>query len=92
MKNMEWKPYEEERIDEKTVIRTFREGLAQEDLKWHQDAVDRLTTALEPTKWKFQLDNQLPVSFDKPIMIPNHVWHRVIPGPGRLKVEVKDLG
>jgi len=32
--------------------------------------------------------NELPVSMDKPIFIPKHVWHRTIKGTGPLKIKI----
>ena len=39
----------------------------------------------------FQIDNELPIKFDKTIFIEKMVWHRVIKGDGDLQLKIKKL-
>lgn len=86
-------PYKEKVIDNLSY-RVFEEDTPEESLIWHQDAEDRVVEALHATDWKFQFDNDLPISFQHPIIISKGVVHRVIKGTGPLHILVhkkKDL-
>jgi hypothetical protein len=82
------KPYNDNDIEQNVVIRCFDEDIDPIELKWHRDDEDRLVEAIESTDWLIQFDNELPVSMDKPIFIPKHVWHRTIKGTGPLKIKI----
>lgn len=84
------KPYKE-KIEEGFVVRTFFFNTDPDELKWHWDEQDRLVELLEPTDWLFQFDNHLPVTMEKPIIIPKGTMHRVIKGTGDLKVKITFL-
>lgn len=85
------KPYKEEHLEESVAIRTFLASTPESELKWHWDEEDRIVEALEPTDWKFQFDNQLPIPFDRPIRVDAGDFHRVIKGSGDLVVKVTKL-
>jgi len=80
--------YTDNNIEQNVVIRVFDQDIDPIELKWHRDDEDRLIEAIEPTNWLIQFDNELPVSMDKPIFIPKHIWHRTIKGIGPLKVKI----
>jgi len=80
-------PYDEE-VHDGYVIRTFKHGTPDEMLKWHWDEEDRTVECLEETDWKFQFDNELPISLNQTIFIPKGVMHRTIKGTGDLKVKI----
>jgi hypothetical protein len=84
-------PFKEEKIKENIFIRTFTQSVEDEKLVWHRDYEDRIVKCLEKTNWKFQFDNELPISFDNEIFIPKGVYHRIIKGDGDLKIEVNKL-
>ena len=84
-------PFKEEKIKENIFIRTFTQSVEDEDLVWHRDYEDRIVKCLEKTNWKFQFDNELPISFDNEIFIPKGVYHRIIKGDGDLVIEVTKL-
>ena len=77
-------PYSEESLGENSYIRTFSEDTLEEELKWHWDEEDRIVQPLHPTDWMFQMDNNLPESISKNILIPAGEWHRIIKGTGSL--------
>ena len=81
-------PYSEESLGENSYIRTFSEDTLEEELKWHWDEEDRIVQPLHPTDWMFQMDNNLPESISKNILIPAGEWHRIIKGTGSLSVKV----
>lgn len=84
-------PFEEEKVSDNVFMRVFYPELETEDLKWHIDLEDRVIRVVENTDWKFQFDNQLPISFSGEIFVPAGVWHRLIKGNGQLKIKVTKL-
>jgi hypothetical protein len=85
------RPYQEIKKEDNTVIRHFDENIDPVELMWHRDQEDRIIESIEPSDWKFQLDNELPTLIDKPIFIPRYTWHRTIKGTGPLKVKITKL-
>ena len=74
-------------------VRTFPSDCKETDLKWHFDNEDREVTFLHDSDWKFQMDDQLPISIHEGLVvfIPEGEYHRIIKGTGDLKVKVKKL-
>tara|TARA_A200000113_G_scaffold222351_1_gene235784 strand:+ start:839 stop:1099 length:261 start_codon:yes stop_codon:yes gene_type:complete len=73
-------PYTEQKIWDNIYIRTFSADTPETDLIWHLDAEDRVIEATHDTDWKFQFDDQLPVSLNNTISIPKNTFHRIIKG------------
>ena len=63
-------PYTEEQTDTNTYLRTFSAETPETDLIWHLDREDRVIEATHYTDWKFQFDDELPVSLNNLITIP----------------------
>ncbi len=84
-------PFKEEKVSDNVFMRVFYPELETEDLKWHIDLEDRVIRVVENTDWKFQFDNQLPITFSGEIFVPAGVWHRLIKGNGQLKIKVTKL-
>jgi hypothetical protein len=84
-------PFEEKGLGENIFLRLFDPQLETNELKWHIDLEDRIIQVVENTDWKFQFDNQLPISFSGEIFVPAGVWHRLIKGNGQLKIKVTKL-
>lgn len=76
------KPYIEHKIDNDTVIRTFKEFTDEDDFRWHRDLEDRVVEALNDNDWMIQLEDQIPlnISTGESLMIPMGKWHRIIKG------------
>ena len=55
---------------------------------WHMDDEDRTIVAVEETDWLFQFDDELPLSLNSSIFIPQHKIHRVIKGTNNLKIRI----
>ena len=83
------KPYLDIKKKDNTVIRIFPSNINPRVLKWHMDDEDRLVVSLNKNNWLIQLDNELPVSLNKPIFITKHEWHRLHKGDGHLVIIVK---
>ena len=73
-------PYTEEQTDTNTYIRTFSADTPETDLIWHLDREDRVIEAIHNTDWKFQFDDELPISLNNLITIPKNTFHRIIKG------------
>lgn len=84
-------PFKEEKVSEKTLIRTFYQDVDSGELTWHRDLEDRKIEPIEETDWKFQIDNELPTNIEGEIFIPKGVYHRIIKGTGDLKIKLKKL-
>ena len=82
------KPYQEQVLEENTFIREFSQDIDELDLIWHMDGEDRTIVAVEETDWLFQFDDELPLSLNSPIFIPQHKIHRVIKGTNNLKLKI----
>ena len=85
------KPYTEFKDGDNEVTRLFHSKVDPEKLKWHMDDEDRIIQALHKNNWQFQLEDQLPVSLDKPIFIKRHQWHRLIKGDDSLMIKVTKI-
>lgn len=85
------KPYIEQITSESIVIRTFSMNVEESELAWHWDEEDRVVTGLNISDWKFQFDNELPITFDQPIYIKAGRIHRVIKGTNCLNVKIVKL-
>jgi hypothetical protein len=82
------KPYKNIEETQDYIIREFDENIDPIELMWHRDLENRLIESIEPTDWKIQLEDQLPMNMDKPIFIPVKVWHRTIKGTGKLIIKI----
>lgn len=61
------------------LVRTFSPDVDSDELKWHQDLMDRKVTIIESGGWSFQMDDGLPnkLSNAEQILIPKFVWRRI---------------
>ena len=83
-------PYEDIILEDGAVIRTFAEGLNEEELVWHRDRNDREIAVLSGNGWQLQMDNRLPEEM-KPgslYYINKMEYHRLIKGNGALKLKI----
>lgn len=74
------------------LIRTFSPDVDSEELKWHQDLMDRKVKIIEGGNWQFQIDNSMPNKLlnGQELWIPKFVWHRVLKGDSPLVVEIEE--
>jgi hypothetical protein len=84
-------PFQENKIQENTFIREFKQDTDSGDFTWHRDHEDRIIESIGETDWMIQLDNQLPKVINEKIFIPMGVYHRVIKGSGDLKIMLLKL-
>ena len=76
------------------LIREFSSDVAEKELVWHRDRLDRHVKIQEGVGWKLQLENKLPVELEPGLTyyIPKNTYHRVMKGKGTLVVEIKEDG
>jgi hypothetical protein len=82
------RPYINIETTDNYIIREFSQDTDELDLIWHMDDEDRTIVAIEETDWLFQFDDELPLSLNSPIFIPQHKIHRVIKGTNNLKIKI----
>ena len=60
------------------IIRTFEPTVNESELVWHRDKKDRVVIPISGKGWKFQRDNELPISLKKgyTIHIKKNEYHR----------------
>jgi hypothetical protein len=81
----------EEKIENGFNIRKFSELVDSSELTWHRDKEDRIIICEQKTDWLFQVDNELPITFDKTIFIKKEVYHRLIKGTGDLVLKIQKM-
>lgn len=87
------KPYTDEKITDNKWIRTFDSSITEsEEYIWHIDKNDRSITVIEGNDWKFQFDNELPmnININDRFTVPKMVYHRLIPGKTKLRIEINE--
>lgn len=74
-------------------IRMFN-SVQEDELIWHTDKKDRLCVVLYGDGWKFQLDNELPISISTGdhFTIEKGVYHRLLRGSTNLILVIKEFG
>ena len=84
------KPYFENKINAKTLIRGFSCNVDQIDLVWHRDHENRTITIIEGKGWQFQRDNDLPFTLKKgdKIKVLAREYHRIIKGDSDLIIKI----
>lgn len=70
------------------IIRTFPHNTSERRLMWHRDETDREVEVVGETDWKFQMDNELPVTMKDKFFIPKETYHRIIKGTGDLTIKI----
>ena len=83
-------PYNEISKGNNRYIREFSTDTDSSELIWHRDKEDREVTILEGKGWKFQRDNELPITLKKgdTIHIKKNEYHRIIKGDTNLRISL----
>ena len=73
--------------------RVFDKNIDDHELQWHRDERDRIVEVVEGNGWKFQMDNDLPITLKEGdrFTIPSEIYHRVIRGSGDLIIKIKEI-
>lgn len=84
-------PFQENKLNDNTFIREFKQDTDSGDFMWHRDHENRVVESLEETDWMIQIDNELPKKIEGRVFIPIGVYHRVIKGTGDLKIKLTKI-
>lgn len=87
------KPYIDIALSDNTWIREFDPTVSEsEEYVWHRDTSDRTVTVLEGSDWQFQFDDEIPlvINKDNTISIPKLIYHRLIPGTEKLRIQITE--
>jgi len=82
-----------QKIKDGIKTRVFDKNIDDHELQWHRDERDRIVEVVKGSGWKFQMDDELPITLKEGdrISIPSEVYHRVIRGSGDLIIKIKEL-
>ena len=80
-------PFQENKLNDNTFIREFKQDTDSGDFMWHRDHENRIIESIGETDWMIQIDNELPKVIDK-VFIPMGIYHRIIKGTGDLKIKL----
>ena len=84
-------PYRNIEETDTYIIREFTQNIDSTELMWHRDNESRLVEVIGSTDWKFQKDNELPISMDSSIFIERHAWYRLIKGTNNLLLKIHKI-
>ena len=84
--------YNDEKLNNKTFLRTFSKDVLTEELVWHRDRENRIVTVLEGEDWEIQFDEDLPepLVIGKEYVIPAYTFHRIKRGTTDLKLQIQE--
>ena len=87
------KPYITLQHNENGIIRKFLSDTEPHLLKWHSDESDRVVKPLYDSDWKFQFDNELPITLTTKcfLHIEKGRIHRLIKGTKDLVIHISEL-
>ena len=85
-------PYIDQKLNNKTILRTFSKDVLNEELVWHRDRQNRIVTVLEGKDWQIQLDDHLPefLEIGKEYVIPAYTFHRIKRGTSDLVLKIEE--
>ncbi len=74
--------YTQEQISQNVFKRVLSCDVDSDELVWHRDKSNRLVNIIQGGDWKFQSEDELPISLTDgmQIYIPKETFHRVIKG------------
>ena len=81
-------PFQENKLNDNTFIREFKQDTDSGDFMWHRDHENRIVESIGETDWMIQIDNELPKQISGEVFIPMGIYHRVIKGTGDLKIKL----
>ena len=84
-------PFQENKLEDNTFIREFKQDTDSGEFMWHRDREDRIIESIESTDWLIQLDDELPKKIEGKVFIPMGTYHRLIKGTGDLKINLTKL-
>ena len=85
-------PFTQERLDENTLLREFKNDVEDEELVWHRDRENRQVRVIRGEGWQLQIENRLPVKLleGQVYKIPKNTYHRLLKGQSNLVVIIRE--
>jgi len=83
-------PFKQKKISKNVLLREFSRDVHEEELVWHRDKNTRIVEVVKGVGWKFQRDNQFPVTLREGdrFEIPAEQYHRLVKGKTKLVVKI----
>lgn len=84
--------YSQQNFSKNKFIRIFSSDVDSDELHWHRDAKNRTVQVIQGGDWKFQMEDELPISLtDKmTLYISKEMYHRVIKGSDDLIILITE--
>jgi hypothetical protein len=84
--------YTQENLSQDKFKRIFSVDVDSNELQWHRDAKNRLVEVIQGGDWKFQIEDELPITLtdDMTLYISKEVYHRVIKGSDDLIILITE--
>jgi len=85
-------PYNDQKLNNNTFLRTFKKDIVCEELVWHRDRENRIVTVMEGEGWEIQFDDKLPEPLEKgkEYVIPAYTFHRIKSGTTDLVLKIEE--
>jgi len=84
--------YTQENFSENKFKRIFSVNVDSSELQWHRDAKNRMVEVIQGGDWKFQMEDELPISLTNGMIlyISKEVYHRIIKGSDDLIILITE--
>lgn len=84
--------YTQEKLSQNKFKRIFSVDVDSNELQWHRDANNRLVEVIQGGDWKFQIEDELPMTLtdNMTLYISKEVYHRVIKGSDDLIILITE--
>lgn len=85
-------PFTQYQLDANTLLREFKNDVAEDRLAWHRDRTHRQVKVVRGDGWQIQMENSLPVKLQEGQVykIPKNTYHRLLKGNTDLLVVVRE--
>ena len=84
--------YTQQNFSPNKFMRIFSVDVDSDELHWHRDAKNRTVEVIQGGDWKFQMEDELPISLtdNMTLYISKEVYHRVIKGSDDLIILITE--
>ena len=84
--------YTQENFSENKFKRIFSVNVDSSELQWHRDTKNRMVEVIQGGDWKFQMEDELPISLTNGMIlyISKEVYHRIIKGSDDLIILITE--
>lgn len=84
--------YSQQNFSNNKFMRIFSVDVDSDELHWHKDAKNRAVRVIQGGDWKFQMEDELPITLtdNMALYISKEVYHRVIKGSDDLIILITE--